>query len=172
MRCLLRPTRLLRQPLTVPCTATRTVTVSLPRRRSFTRTFSAKSTAGYGDADQTGDDPSNKPDRQGSRSRNDTEHPGREPVSEGKGAGSGGYAETGSKRKGKNQGGPEEHKDVSGSGLGGKTVSDMENPTPDEGEKEAVDKHNREMDQRYDHKEGEDEKVGKGFWSGESGSGN
>lgn len=183
MRCLLRPTRLFQQPLTASCSATKAVTVSLPRRCSFTRSIASQSTSGYGDADQTGDDPSNNPNLQGSRPRVDTEHPGREPVDEGKGTGSGGYAETGEKAGGKRDGTGGEGKsepvaenkgkeDRSGSGLGGKTMSEMNDPTPNQEEKADVERHNKEMDQRYDHKTGpgNDEKVEKGFWSGELGS--
>ncbi|KAL0634343.1 hypothetical protein Q9L58_006747 [Maublancomyces gigas] len=180
----LRPTRFLQQSLTTASTA-KAVSASPSCRRSFTCTPVSESTSGYGDADQTGDDPSNKPNLQGSRPRIDTEHPGREPVDEGKGTGSGGYAETGEKKGGGREGTGGNRKSESiaerkgkgntkarkGGEMGVKLVSDMEDTMPDEGEKGDVERHNREMDQRYGHKEGEegDEKVEKGFWSGESG---
>lgn len=103
MYSFLRPTRFLQQSLTTASTA-KAVSAPTSCRRSFTCTLVSKSTSGYGDADQTGDDPSNKPNLQGSRPRIDTEHPGREPVDEGKGTGSGGYAETGEKKGGGREG--------------------------------------------------------------------
>lgn len=191
MYSFLRPTHFLKQSLTTTSTA-KAVYASPSRRRSLTYTLVSRSTSGYGDADQTGDDPSNKPNLQGSRPRIDTEHPGREPVDEGKGTGSGGYAETGekkgggregtggngksesvAKRKGRGRGDTKTQKgSEAGPGPGSKLVSDMEDTMEDEGEKGDVERHNREMDQRYGHKEGEgkDEKVEKGFWSGELGS--
>lgn len=184
MRSLLRSTHFLRQPLTTPSSVGGTVSTPLLYRRSLSSTLARHSTAGYGDADQTGDDPSNKPNLQGPRPRIDTEHPGREPVDEGKGTGSGGYAEPGgtggngesgrgAERKGNDQGGMGAQKGgESGGGLGRRPVRDMEDPMPDEGEKGDVERHNKEMDQRYGYKEGggKDEKVGKGFWSGDLGS--
>ncbi|KAH0604286.1 uncharacterized protein H6S33_006663 [Morchella sextelata] len=156
----------------VPSAATARVTLSIPRRRSFTRSLATPSTSGYGDADQTGE--SAYPERAGSRPRIDTEHPGREPVDAGKGTGSGGTAETGSskhsnKTSGKGYGeatsdGPGDlHK---GGSSCHKNVFDMDDRP--EVESADVKKHNREMDNRYDHKKaGPDEKVEKGYWNGE-----
>lgn len=166
MRSLIRTTLL--RPLT-PRVHRAPVTLPLTRRRSFTRTLASLSTSGYGDVEQTGNDSASK---QGSRPRIDTEHPGREPVDEGKGTGSGGYAETGEKAGGGREGTGGAGKDESvagsdgdkkGGGLGGKSVSDMK--TPDEGEKGDVEKHNKEYDRQ--HEGGKDEKVEKEFWSGE-----
>lgn len=137
-------------------------------RRSLTYTLAKRSTSGYGDADQTGDDPSRKPNLREPRPRIDTEHPGREPVDEGKGTG---YAETSggksgrvAQAKGEGQGGK------SAAGSERRPVSDMQGAMPDEGEKVDVERHNREMDERYGYVHGgeKDEKVEKGFWSGES----
>lgn len=185
MYYILRPAHF-RQSITTTSIA-KAVSTPLSCRRSFTCTLASKSTSGYGDADQTGDDPSRKPNIQGPRPRIDTEHPGREPVDEGKGTGSGGYAETGEKKGGGREGTGGNWKSEpiaerkgndrdgiitqkgggAGAGPGGKLVSDMEENTPNGGGKDIVEKHNREMDQRYDHKdrEGKDEKVEKGFTS-------
>lgn len=177
MNSLLRPARFLRKSLIT--TTTGHISTPLSYRRCLAYTLVRRSTSGYGDADQTGDDPSNKPNLQGPRPRIDTEHPGREPVDEGKGTGSGGYAETGEKGDGAGGGGKsdlvaqqkgEDQGGESGVGSGRRLVSDMEGAMPDEGEKVDVERHNREMDERYGHVHGgeKDEKVEKGFWSGES----
>lgn len=104
------------------------------------------------------------------------EHPGREPVDEGKGTGSGGHAETGQKtgssggggggreetggngkrdpeREGKDQGA--QKGDESGVGPGRRMMSDVE----------------MELDYKYGYMQGgaKDEKVEKEFWSGEPG---
>ncbi|KAI5837268.1 hypothetical protein DFP73DRAFT_568890 [Morchella snyderi] len=162
-----------------PSATTTRVILSTPRRRSFAHTPATLSTSGYGDADQTGE--SSYPERAGPRPRIDTEHPGRQPVDEGKGSGSGGTAETGSSSKHGNKtsgkGYGEATSDGPGDLQGGRRSSAPSPARPGEswdddravgGESADVQRHNREMDSRYDHKRaGPDEKVGKGFWNGE-----
>lgn len=162
----------------VPSAASARVTLPIPRRRSFTRSLAAPSTSGYGDADQTGE--SAHPERAGSRPRIDTEHPGREPVDEGKGTGSGGVAETGQSKhstrssgKGYGEATSEGPGDLHRGGSSPSSSSSRKGRGPfdmseqSEGDRADVAKHNREMDGRYDHKKGggPDEKVGKGFWT-------
>lgn len=151
------PARFLRQSLTA---------APLSCCRSLTYTLAKRSTSGYGDADQTGGDPSNL---QGPRPSINIEHPGREPVDEGKGTG---YAEPGKKTSG-GKSGQRKKEDQGGKSAAGserRLVSDMEGVMPDEGEKVDVERHNREMDERYGYVHGgeKDEKVERGFWSGES----
>ncbi|RPB11639.1 hypothetical protein P167DRAFT_546204 [Morchella conica CCBAS932] len=148
-----------------PSAATTRVTLSVPRRRSFTRSLATPSTSGYGDADQTGE--SAHPERAGSRPRIDTEHPGREPVDGGKGTGSGGTAETGSSSKHSTKSYGKGYGEATSDTSHGKGWSEYDDDRA-EGDSAEVQQHNREMDKRYDHKKtGPDEKVGKGFWNGE-----
>ncbi|KAI5858581.1 hypothetical protein BZA05DRAFT_414362 [Tricharina praecox] len=123
--------------------------------------------SGYGDPEQTGFGV----DLEGqSRATSEAEHPGREPVKEGRGTGTGGYDETGGKPDG------ETHAAASAGGDGKgdkhhhpqpKILDDSQTKAK---ESEGTKKHNREMDQRYDHeKDGKNDKVDKGFWKGTGG---
>jgi len=138
---------------------------------ALTRTYT--SVSGYGDIDQTGYGASL--DGQSSRATTEAEHPGREPVKEGRGSGSGGHEKTGGEPDGQKQAAV-----ASGSGGGGdkEKGGDHHRPQPKilddsqstQCESEATKQHNREMDQRYDHeKDGKNDKVDKGYWKGQGG---
>jgi len=139
------------------------------------RTRNYTSASGYGDIDQTGYGASL--DGQSSRATTEAEHPGREPVKEGRGSGSGGHEKTDAEPDGQKQAA------ASGGGGGGgggdkKKGGDHHHHRPQpkilddsqstQRESEATKQHNREMDQRYDHeKDGKNDKVDKGYWKGE-----
>jgi hypothetical protein len=121
--------------------------------------------SGYGDPEQTGYGVNSEGEQ--SQATSNMEQPGRAPVDEGK------KTENKWKREGKLRGvGPERFAAT----HGGHRPEPKINPPHEPAGKgdEAVEKHNREMSQRYDHqphggepmeKEAE-EKVGKEFWKG------
>lgn len=133
-------------------------------RRAFvqptTTSIRYQSTGGYGD--QGGDPISNNPQDQGPRPRIETEHPGPEPVAEGRGKGG---------VKGKPV--PEETHGTAGANSGSMSNS-QENPQPKinaqikpGGEQsEDVKKHNEDLKNRNQNEVATDkERVGKGFWN-------
>ncbi|KAF8245246.1 hypothetical protein K440DRAFT_662921 [Wilcoxina mikolae CBS 423.85] len=117
-------------------------------------------TSGYGDPEQTGYGAS--VDHQ-SRASSTLEHPGPPPVDEGKETGSGGSNETGKVEGKKNTGN-------SSSDRKPKPKINPDSTPGGQGDKD-VERHNKEMEERYD-KKGKndvDEKAGKGYWKGMGG---
>jgi len=155
-------TRLLHVPRALEPTISRVYATTTPQKRSYA------SSQGYGDSGS--DSQIDNPTKAGIRNRIDTEHPGPEPVDEGKGTGSGGFAETG--RPQGEQSGGENGVGKSGTGGDGKPQPKITSQAqPAETGNEEVDRHNKEAAARFDRNaaNGGDEKVPKGFWSGKFG---
>jgi hypothetical protein len=131
----------------------------LLRHSALVRSYAGHA-SGYGDPDQTGYGTSQKGQ---SRRTRELEHPGAPPIDQGKGPGTGGFGGTDRAETG----GGDRHPD------GGRPQPKI-NPVSEPGGHgdQEVAKHNKEMDERYDHQKADqatgDEVVGKGFWQGEA----
>ncbi|KAI5788401.1 hypothetical protein EDC01DRAFT_659953 [Geopyxis carbonaria] len=122
------------------------------------------STAGYGDPNQTGG-----AGKGGKGPRVDLEHPGPPPVEEGKGTGSGGAEETGPPSSSDSGSGKQASESSNGdNGKPKPKINDQQQPGGSGNEE--VERHNREMANRYGkRKPDSDEKVGKDYWKGTGG---
>lgn len=140
IRTLMRPRSILLRPAIV--TPHKPTPQSI-HNRNFTP---APAISGYGDPEQTGQDPANPKVNDPLNETTRREHPGREPVAEG--------------QKGKKtESGSEQHHPHPTINVG-KEASGEGNP--------EVEKHNREFRKGFEHGEkGKDQAVEKDYWSGE-----
>jgi len=130
------------------------------------------STGGYGD--QAGDPISDNPQNQGPRPRADTEHPGPEPVAEGRGK-SGGPVSEDTRGTAGNHGATNKQANGGGSGSQGERTEGngvvqpkihIEPQPPGKGSLDTK-THNENIKQRgHSEVAKEDEVVGKGYWKG------
>ena len=147
------------------------ISPAIPFSNTHQRRLYAHQSYGGGEGDPKGENPQD----QGSNPSAEKEHPGPPPPSEGQGSGGG---PTKANEDGHNT------QDNSSSGIGSKDSTKKSSPSKtgaqpkilNEGvptvQSDEVKQHNKEMDNRYDragaHVEDEaNEKVGKGYWSGE-----
>lgn len=164
---LLRPSGSLRAIVT--CQSPRFLASSRPLQAS--RLYAHQS---YGDGE--GDPKGERPQQQGSsKATSDREHPGPPPPSAGQGtgggptkAGEGGHND--SQGKGSASSGSTSQDKPTSQASNGAQPKIHDEPQPTELSEEAK-QHNKEMEQRYDRaheKDESDQKVQKGYWSGES----